>query len=878
VNNRAAIIQIFVIPVLFLPVLVCGQVTDGFESGQLNHWEQLPAGRWAVSGEDPLSGTRSLRHSFDNPEAGTDLILRSVDRPVHSGKLSSAVRIRHGYAPSKSNNWQFILHAECDSAGEVVEGMVLGVNFSGSDDLIRLWQVVEGGAAGSEIVGSDAQVGVAAVGVAAGSQVVEIIQTGIDFQESIGTLAAPYFKAERVPGGRWTIWCSINGEEAAAVVIGTGQEVEPPGGRLVGIRYSYSSAQDRKLWIDNIRIDGEFSRDTLPPRPVALYAGYPATLKIEFDEHVHPAVDFGCKWNGDGYSAVTTERQVMEIAFNGYFPNRVRQEVLLRGVEDADGNMLPDTVLSFTLDLPEYGDVVIHEIMPDPDPPVAGNVDEYIELFNRSERTFNMQDWMLTVNGRKLIIPGGELPPGGYIVLNCSSFLPNSGGEISLTDRDHRLVHVLDYGDPAVLDPEKAEGGWSLERCDPHAICAGSEGWVFSEDESGGTPGRKNSVTCTLIDSRGPVPEGFGLPDSCLLRLYFRERILEDPGQPAVSLTIDGQPARPQYLSNPHVARTLDFCFPEDVWSDGKAEVALRGARDCNGHRIQPLSAILTLPVIAREGSVLINEIMYEPAESGGEFVELINMTREVIDLSGLGIKFLTEPDQQRAAEPLCRESRLLLPGDMVVVCASEKVLRALYAPADSIVLIEIPGWQSLGNSGGCIHLQNRSLGEVDRVCYTPEMHHDLLAVSSGVSLERISTEGSSDDKRNWTSASFSAGYATPGLPNSISVEREEAVEWVRVSPTVISPDMDGHADLMQISIGSGVAGQVLSVLITDLQGHTVSKLLDHEVGSQEDEVTWHGTDDSGRMVPPGLYVVHVRSWNGSRERVKRIPVAIVYR
>jgi len=119
-----------------------GTDTDLFPGSS---WEQVPEGRWKRSGEGAIEGAFSLQHGFDNPESGCDYLIFNHHRIGDCDSLIFSFRIRHGYAPSSSNNWQLAILAEFQTESmQIQNGIVVGVNFTGSDDLIKIWKC-EGG-------------------------------------------------------------------------------------------------------------------------------------------------------------------------------------------------------------------------------------------------------------------------------------------------------------------------------------------------------------------------------------------------------------------------------------------------------------------------------------------------------------------------------------------------------------------------------------------------------------------------------------------------------------------------------------------------------------------------------------------------------------
>jgi hypothetical protein len=165
--------------------------------------------------------------------------------------------------------------------------------------------------------------------------------------------------------------------------------------------------------------------------------------------------------------------------------------------------------------------------------------------------------------------------------------------------------------------------------------------------------------------------------------------------------------------------------------------------------------------------------------------------------------------------------------------------------------------WKSLPNDGNCISIYNRSGDILDMVCYHDSMHSDYAFMTKGVALERISDHPCEPWYHCWTSAS-SMVSGTPGEKNS--QHREEGSEKgpLKLVPRVFSPDQDGYQDLLEIDCSGMPGGERLDIVITDPEGRRVRNLCSAAVGGADDRYIWNGQDDSGKLVPPGIYVVHV--------------------
>ena len=177
------------------------------------------------------------------------------------------------------------------------------------------------------------------------------------------------------------------------------------------------------------------------------------------------------------------------------------------------GDFIPlNTGIPFVLPLDANPyDVVINEIMADPNPPVGLPEYEYIEIFNTTSTTIALKDWKLIIGTSEKSIPYTILEPNGYLILcddeaallfgmfapsiGFSSLgLTDSGKTILLQNAEGNVISQVTYKDEWYGDEVKAEGGWSLEQIDPYNPCLEEGNWIASDADAGGTPGTINSV------------------------------------------------------------------------------------------------------------------------------------------------------------------------------------------------------------------------------------------------------------------------------------------------------------------------------------------------------------------------------------------------
>ncbi|MCD4710910.1 MAG: lamin tail domain-containing protein [Bacteroidales bacterium] len=844
----------------------------------MSHWQQVPAERWCCDSIEAIEGGASLHHCFDNSQEGCDYLVLRHDPLNPSDSFSFSFRIRHGFAPSSQNNWQVAMVAEFHNGGgplegvpHILSGIVLGVNYSGSDDMVKIWGVDDG-------------------------SMRELCSTSLNWQEHVGTQRAPLFRLDGDGNGGLHLYCSIDSAEQVPELLGSCRPEGIAWGRQLVLRYRYSSSRDQGLWMDRVVLEGHFEKDTVAPFVTRVEVVNERTLQVDFSERVVKPEPCSFSLTSEelpGGVAPDTLREVGDgfiLCFSDVIINRVLYQLGVEEVADPDGNLLLDTVVPVMRNEAQWGDLVFHEVMADPDPAVRYH-GEYLEFFNRSDHLVNLEGWLLMVNERSYLLTASmfepvttresasELIPGDFGLLNGIT-LPNEGAILSLYSSEERLVHAASYKVPWDGPDWKKEGGWSLESPDANQVCTVSSHWEFSTDPGGGTPGQINSNQAMLVDMEPPVLlyAGLGDPGECLL--HYSEPVRLSDGEKA-GFTLDPGGTEPESvkLLDP-LSKILQLCFSEDFQGWYSYHLSLSGVTDCMGnpseaHELR--AGTVSQPVY---GSVVINEIMYDPEEGYPEYVELYLPGEAFYDLQDFSIHLVEEggsPDNPVALTP---HSRLFMPGQYLVVTDCVPHLADAYQLEVSGQWVEVEGLPGIKKSSGIIYLTDRAGSVVDMAIYNDEMHMELLSDPRGISLERISSKRSGSDPDNWHSAASIEGYATPGRENSQSADANDSDKLLNVEPEVFSPDNDGQNDLLNITLTTGGYDWVVGLWITDLQGNRVRVLANNHLAAPSICYTWDGEGKNGTMQPMGFYVVHARGYHpATGERwVRRRAVGLVYR
>ena len=104
-------------------------------------------------------------------------------------------------------------------------------------------------------------------------------------------------------------------------------------------------------------------------------------------------------------------------------------------------------------------------------------------------------------------------------------------------------------------------------------------------------------------------------------------------------------------------------------------------------------------------------------------------------------------------------------------------------------------------------------------------------------------------------------------------------LDWVNVSPRVITPNGDGVNDRLQISyvLLKLTVPATVDILVYDLSGRLVREIYSRKDRTGRHERTWDGKDGDGQSVCPGtyIYLISVNTDSGSSQKMGT--VAVVY-
>lgn len=841
--------------IIIMPLTGLAQVYDDFSDGDFTAnpaWTGTESS-FVVNGDGQLQL---------NAETGGDayLFCENVNQNPEITDFEWRFWLREAFAPSGKNY--------CDIA--LCDNYFLRFGEAGSNDVVDLMRV-DGG-----------------------SDIISVCRGTDTF---IASAFSASFKVTRDAEGLWRVLVDKTGSDEYVIEAEGTDKTYAPIGKF-GIKITFTSSNAQKVYLDNVYF-GPMIIDTEPPRLKNLTVLRYNKIQLDFSEPVdeNPALE------SDNYSIDNALGHPMYAEFAGNksslilsYSDKIQEDVnytlIINKIQDLSGNISENIKYSFIHHTVHENDIVINEIMADPEPSVGLPAFEYVELFNTTELPINIKDWVFTVGkSEKTISEDVVIKAEDYLILcksdavqcfdeygDCYGFpslsITNSGTYMSLKNPDGFVVSDVDFRISWYHDNDKSEGGWSIEQIDPYSPCAGVSNWKACCDRKGGTPGKVNSVD----DDNPIVPyvDYVNVMSPNTIELVFNQKmdrkeladtynyILEDYDiHPDDAVVPDGKSDRVQlYFENGFIGQSVFIIL---VFGSTCSGTPLPSGSRC----------AFGLPDEAVGGDVVINEILFDPIAPAADYIELYNKSDKVLDISRLKIgvvksSFPNPPDT--TVKKICDESRLLLPHNYLLLTTTPDEIASHYqCSAEGFITME--SFPSYPNDGAKAVLYYDD-GIIDMMSYDNNSHYPLLAATKGVSLERVNPDFSSSDSDNWHSAAAPL-YGTPGYKNSVFIENPGDNAEVAVFPPVFSPDNDGFDDVTTINLTSFYSDYSANVSVLNSQGGFINYLVRGQNIGHQSLFVWNGCDENGNIVPVGIYIIFIELFD-TQGVVKRLKKTVV--
>ena len=810
---------------LICPYVLYGQFYDDFTHG-LNAW----SGDTSKFTVDPEGRLR-----LNDSKGGSARVYRRVqqlDTSIWSGRVDLE------FQPSNSNKLRIVFQSEDTT---LLNGWYAEIGESGQSDSMRFYSITDG------------------------------------LQDKLGAVFLPNFSTDQV---QFEYFIEVNHNDLRIFITDTldrRDSVTFSSDIILGppfffqLQCQYTTTRASKFAFDDIAV-GQLKIDTMPVEIVDIDAFSSRDILIQFSESIDTSSvgqihltstsiieDFSFSQDGLSLHILTEDALV-----SGQW-----YELIVENISDLYGNLSDTLRGSFQYkEVTTAGayDVLITELMADPQPVRAMPDCEYVELYNRTDQYIQLADFTVADLTRQAFLPEYLLAPQEYVVLcdeSCLDALSRHGNAIAVDDLPSlnndadaigivdfvgRIIHQVNYDRSWYSDDSQSEGGWSLEMIETEDVCAGKKNWRAAEFAACGSPGASNTVSGegkrdTLAIDRALAISGHQV------EVVFSHSLLTDPDHLNLEMSHNIRFDRVEIEKN-----IVNIALRDSLQSGIGYQIRLSDVRDCLDRvHTDDFEVIIYRPKAADSSQLIINEVLFDGTSELPKFIELHNPTSSFLQVERLCMECRSSSDTtfECLDEPIIIKAR-----DFLVWTEDTALLSREFSREGHWLEAPLP---KLHDEAGHLNLfsySNWKRKMLDQSAYKVDWHSPVLLETEAVSLERRRYHVSGLIRDNWHSASSVDNYATPGRVNSSEAEAQGGKDFVKVLDKCFSPNGDGYKDFIEVQVNPDKPGYNLRLDVYDIEGHFIRRLSDDDLVNGPNFFVWDGADQHGHVRSIGVYLI----------------------
>ena len=502
------------------------------------------------------------------------------------------------------------------------------------------------------------------------------------------------------------------------------------------------------------------------------------------------------------------------------------------------------------------GTVVINEVMYDPDGADTGY--EWIELFNASDETVELENWIIQKAGTAFsdvfTFPPYLLASGEFLLIGESlvpqaqltaSLAFQNGG--SATDGIRLISNNGQYTDTVLYDepntnqlpddigvvgesfaPDAGSGKTLARKHDGlDTNMAGDDFFVCSQP----TPGTTNVYPIDLA-----LGDLLLQLDSNVFHLstVIYNLSTEYVDNSTASLEIRHLSTLITTLLLPSIP-PMDSIIVTHSWpQEASGYYCVSGIVNyANDNNLQ--NNIAAASILSGRPEVVINEVFCKPLNEGSEWIELFNCGQCAYLVDNFHI------EDASGEQILCQG--VIYPSDFLLIVEDSTAFLSQFQPPDNVTIFQPPTWTPLNNTVETLTLLDSCDTQFESFTY------DASSLDEGVSLERIHP-ALLPGRDNWCPC---LDGATPGAANSVYVAVMPTDVTLAVSPNPFSPSRGEHT-ILSVTLPQQLSR--VTIRIFDLEGRLRQTVADQQVQSATTQLIWDGYDNRGKQLHVGVYVL----------------------
>ncbi len=308
---------------LFFINLTTAQISDDFEDGNLDGWGNTTD--WMNSDIEPISGSRSLKHGLSGVAANSYIYRDLSSISLNAKSVTWQFNLKNGaWDPSGTSKfWFYLLANESDLNSLTVDGYAVGIDFVGTDDLLKIWKVTDGVAIEPAIVESS-------------------------FNWNTSDLLG--VSVTRTPAGLWSLKYQENGGFDNLINGGEANNTDYTFTDYCGLVFNLTNASRAgQLWLDDLTID----YDNEAPMVLSVNVLNGNTLTIHFSEQLDETIaETVGNYSVAGFGQPATANLNMdgtsiELVFATDFVENQNYSLTISNIEDISNNIMTETIEGF---------------------------------------------------------------------------------------------------------------------------------------------------------------------------------------------------------------------------------------------------------------------------------------------------------------------------------------------------------------------------------------------------------------------------------------------------------------------------------------------------------------------------------------------------
>ena len=539
-----------------------------------------------------------------------------------------------------------------------------------------------------------------------------------------------------------------------------------------GYSFRYTSGNIKNFYADNFYL-GPILRDTIPPVIVKSSMSDPNQILIGFNEKLDTI-------KGSSLVQIQGDTEFLNFVYQDDLKsilvllNQTIEDSLfqlnLKGFKDIYGNTIADTIINCWYHQIKKQELVFSELMIDPDPSKGLPNAEYIEIYNRSQFTLEVNGLKLTDGSSTATLPDILIQPKEFVLFyaiedtalfrNWKGFglanfptLNNSSDHLELLGKNNFLIDEISYDENFLSLLSISEGGQSISLNYPNQLCKGNVVWSSSVELIGGSPGAKGINWDESYDLQAPQLIKSDLLDSMFVLLVFNEPCLK--GNLKYFSGVDTLLANCKWFSQSSDSFLYEW---KPLYEREKRQFKLSDFKDCSGNASLQTAEVFYMqfkPVLANE--LLITEILFD-TDDDNEFIELYNRSNHLIQLNNLVLK--------RGSFSLKLPTYSLYPDSFVVLTKThhDEFVNELISSnfptlylSDSLFLFDENGFR------------------IHEIFYHPGAYHDeFKKQQKSWSIEMIDFNNPCAEMDNWSACKGLLNKHSAGLTNTVKAENSD--------------------------------------------------------------------------------------------------------